>query len=99
MNIFLRLTILASLALLIACARIAAPGVAVVAESSAPSGTSVPPIVPSQPAPSVEARVSEGEPGKKESPEERYSADLLYEVLVGEVAGQRGRLDVAVSRI
>lgn len=97
MNIFLRLTILASLALLIACARIAAPGVAVVAESSAPSGTSVPPIVPSQPAPSVEARVSEGEPGKKESPEERYSADLLYEVLVGEVAGQRGRLDVAVS--
>lgn len=98
MNSLLRLSILASFALLLGCARMAVPGVAVVAESSTPSsGTPASPIEPAQPMPSVEARVSEGKPGKKEGPEEQYSADLLYEVLVAEVAGQRGRLDVAVN--
>lgn len=96
MNRFTRLTILSSLAFLIACATTAtSPEVRVAAESGAQAPQVVPesrPAVQSQP-----SAPAENPSAERGSAEEKYSADLLYEVLVGELAGQRGRLDIAVS--
>ncbi len=91
MNKFMRLITLSSLALLVACATTAmSPEVRVAAESDAQAPQVAPDSKPTvQPQPSA--------PSERKPAEEKYSADLMYEILVGEMAGQRGRLDVAVS--
>lgn len=96
MNKFMRLTTLSSCALLIACAAVKNPEVAVVAESGAASVETTPavaPAVPAEPVPPAEEAVV-AEPGDAAA---KYSPDLMYQILVGEVAGQRGRLDTAVA--
>ncbi len=48
-----------------------------------------------QPAPPSPPAVSTGNPAAGEAPGEELTPELLYEVLLGEIAGQRGVLDVS----
>ena len=61
-------------------------------------GTAPPPDDAVQPAaPEVEAEQAESAPAPLQQPEEPLSSTLLYEVLLGEIAGQRGVMDVSAA--
>ncbi|MBT8117756.1 MAG: hypothetical protein KJO66_07995, partial [Gammaproteobacteria bacterium] len=84
--------VLMATVLLVSCAP-GGPVATTVPDQQPAAGTTAPPPAASTPAPPPAAGGS-----ARESSGQQLSGDMMYDILLGEIAGQRGEMDISVSR-